>query len=571
MRPTQPMLSATQPFWNSLTQGIQEKLLLGSVGKLHLLRLAENALRQISPKSPQQASFFAGLGLDLLVAAWEHDPLDGHLASQLLALQSKWPGVPDHLHGVLQFVARSWRQPAQNTYYSRLLQRRDPDKLRRFLEQMVTKEHDNLYWWQQLVAFGCFEQDWDWTTHCLDRHWPGEQDILKTAIQFDLFFFQGLPPPKEALQGKLEHVLSRAEGQKLLGDLAQSLGERENALKHWLASLRLRPWQTSLLLKVHDQITKRDQHLAALPGKTMILLYSFNKAEELGVTLASLAASELNNAKIIVLDNASSDHTGSVLHHWTKQLGPERLETVTLPVNIGAPAARNWLMHLPECWEADWIIYLDDDVSLPPDWLMRLGGAVETYPKAGVWGCKVVDFQNPIVVQSADLHVLPLDRDGQESQGESWTSFQLSNLHHQVLDQGQFNYLRPCASVTGCCHLFARDVLHECGDFDLRFSPSQFDDLDHDLRLALAGRPAVYQGHLEVRHLKRTGRATLKNPLQYGSAMANEYKLHNKYSLEMVDQLAASVQNALRQDLISKVQSIDAMVDYHGWIKNNDG
>lgn len=543
------------PFWEKLPDDFSKEFVLGSVGKLHLVSLAEKALSRASQAPPERSPRYANLGLDLLLAAWEEDLLDGHLASQLLTLQSKLPGVPPELTPVLQLVAQSWRQPEQNAYYARILQRRETDKVRHFLEQMLKKDRQNLYWWQQTFASGCFDQDWQWLEHCLTRYWPDSLHPLNAVLRADLDRLRELPQDRNNLRVKMELTLSAAAGERLLGDLALARGERDKAVAHWLSSIRMRPWQTSLVLKAHDLITGRDQHRAVLPGKTLILLYSYNKADELAVTLASLAQSELHGAGIIVLDNASTDRTADVLRAWTEKLGPDRLQTVGLPVNIGAPAARNWLMQLPAAKNADWLVYLDDDVSLPGDWISLLGAARDLYPHAGVWGCKVVDYQNPMNVQSADLHVLPCGRK-QEGENGNWTTFKLSNLHHQVLDHPRFSYLRPCASVTGCCHLFARNILLENGGFDLRFSPSQFDDLDHDLRLVLAGRTAVYQGHLMVRHLKQTGRATMHNTQQYGNAMANEYKLHQKYSPAMVDRVTADDHEAAADDLRIKAQAV---------------
>ncbi|NLY40385.1 MAG: hypothetical protein GX055_02015 [Desulfovibrionales bacterium] len=116
-------------------------------------------------------------------------------------------------------------------------------------------------------------------------------------------------------------------------------------------------------------------------------------------------------------------------------------------------------------------------------------------------------------------------------------NFTLSDIHCQTLDFGQFNYMRPCSSVTGCCHLFYMDRLLECGDFDLRFSPSQYDDLEHDIRLNLHGRYAAYQGHLRILHLKRTGKGTRGNPAQFSSAVANMHKLQKKYTATQYAQL----------------------------------
>ena len=559
---------ATSPsFWNRLPAPVQDNLLLGSVGKLHLVTMAEQALGQAaSGASPTQASFCVSLGLDMLLAAWEEDPLDGQLAGQLLMLQQKLPGLPEHLIEIFRYVAQKWQPPQQNAYYARLVQRRETQKMCRFLEQTLEKDSENLYWWQQALSVGPFEQEWEWTTHCMDHHWPAAMPLLGQRIRAELRLLRGLPVTDQMLVTAQEIAMSAACGHRLLGDLAFSNGDREQALDHWRHALRLRPWQTGLILKMHDALRGVDQQRATLPGKTMILLYSYNKAEELAVTLDSLQASRLHGATVAVLDNASTDHTPDVLRSWQDRLDPERFQVIALPVNIGAPAARNWLMHLPECRAADWLVYLDDDVSLPEDWLERLGAAREVYPEAGVWGCKVVDFQNPASIQSADLHVRELKPADRPDASQSWTSFRLSNLHHQILDQGQFSYLRPCSSVTGCCHLFARDVLLECGDFDLRFSPSQFDDLDHDLRLSLNGRPAVYTGHLEIGHLKRTGRATLNNAQQYGSAMANEYKLHHNYSPVQVERIANQDRTATREDLLAKARTMVEHGDLQEWM-----
>ncbi|WP_052813000.1 glycosyltransferase family 2 protein [Desulfonatronum thioautotrophicum] len=566
MHQASPMLPHDIPFWHMLPEPLQDNLLLGSVGKLHLVTMAEQALGQaVSGASPTQASFCVSLGLDMLLAAWEEDPLDGQLAGQLLMLQQKLPGLPEYLIEIFRYVAQKWQPPEQNAYYARLVQRRETEKMCRFLEQMLGKDQDNLYWWQQALMVGPYEQEWEWIQHCMDHYWPAAMPLLGQRIRAELRILQGLPVSDRMLDTAREIAMSPACGQRLLGDLAYTEGNRDQALHHWRQTLRLRPWQTGLILKMHDALLGVDRERTVLPGKTMILLYSFNKADELAVTLDSLQDSRLHGATVAILDNASSDQTPDLLRGRQDRLGPERFQVISLPVNIGAPAARNWLMHLPECREADWLVYLDDDVSLPEDWLERLGAARGAYPEAGVWGCKVVDFHNPASIQSADLHVRELKPTDRPDASQSWTSFRLSNLHHQVLDQGQFSYMRPCSSVTGCCHLFARDVLLECGDFDLRFSPSQFDDLDHDLRLNLNGRPAVYTGHLEIGHLKRTGRATLNNTQQYGSAMANEYKLHHNYAQEQVERIANLDRAATRVDLLAKVQTMAEHGDLQEW------
>ena len=73
-------------------------------------------------------------------------------------------------------------------------------------------------------------------------------------------------------------------------------------------------------------------------------------------------------------------------------------------------------------------------------------------------------------------HVWPTPRQG-AFQGRGFTLLR-PWLH--TPDWGAYGLTRPCATVTGCCHLFPTDVLAATGGFDLRFSPTQYDDLDHD-------------------------------------------------------------------------------------------
>ena len=258
----------------------------------------------------------------------------------------------------------------------------------------------------------------------------------------------------------------------------------------------------------------------------------------------------------------STDNTAEILSSWQSRfemaLGPDRFTAITLPVNIGAPAARNWLMNLDAVQKHDFICYLDDDILLPPDWLLKFGSAVRQYPDAGVWGCKVVDHVNQSLIQSADSHLsvdpeaIPLDLTRTAP-----NPFKLTDLHIQSLDTGLFDILRPCASVTGCCHLFRTKKLLESGDFAIHLSPSQYDDLEHDLRLCEAGLFPVYQGHLTIRHKKRTGAASRVSMQEEGNALGNKYKMQTMHEHGNIVSAMKAEQNLLENDLLMKMGIVE--------------
>jgi GT2 family glycosyltransferase len=527
--------------WPLLPETVRRGLLVGSEGKLHLMHLAQELLAGAQNQATAARKIHLDLGMDLLQTAWSKDPLDGQLAGQLLALDGKWPCLDPRAKALAREVAARWQRPEDLRYYRRLAESRDSEKLRRFLLAQLAKEGGNLYWWQQVVSLGMFEQDQELLGTMLRQDWSGLEPCRK-SLAGDVAWLSG---KQDAACGAYAKAFGRdAELRRAERLFAQ--GREGEARALWLSAFQAAPWLTSEILRVFDLTQGTGMRRDALPGRVAIALYSYNKAEELDATLHSLFASDTGDNPVWVLDNGSSDGTAAVLDAWEEKAGG-RLRRIDLHVNIGAPAARNWLMSVPEIRECDWMAYLDDDVELPGDWLQTLGAAVAAYPEAGVWGCKVVDHAQDCVMQSTDLHLVP-----PVSEEEAQRRFKVSDLQHQTLDFGQFDYLRPCASVTGCCHLFRMDRLQDSGGFDLRFSPTQFDDLEHDIRLNRAGQYAVYQGFLGIRHKKRTGKSSRTSTSEFGNSLGNMHKLQMKYSAQDYEGIMAWESEVLLRDFMRK-------------------
>ena len=119
-------------------------------------------------------------------------------------------------------------------------------------------------------------------------------------------------------------------------------------------------------------------------------------------------------------------------------------------------------------------------------------------------------------------------------------------------DYGLFAYTRPCLSVSGCCHLLSRAAIEAAGPFDIRFNPTQFDDLDRDIRSWLAGYPAVYDGSVRVAHEQASSLAKAKTPAQVAHILGNKIKLETKFTDEDVERLWRENLDVLKRDLLDK-------------------
>ncbi|WP_285907204.1 glycosyltransferase family A protein [Pseudodesulfovibrio pelocollis] len=522
-------------------------LLLGCTGRVHLHATAATALAH----SRAPGDRFSMIGADLLLAAWGENPFDGQCAALLAQSAGRLPALPKPLVPILRSVMAHW-QP-EVTPETRLAMAGPPRDQLACITGHLRHAPRNLFWWHHLYEFCRIRGDWSLfstalTTTLTTVVTPEGLGPLFAYAQANALLVSGEALPAAAIYRHLEESLPLPLVRERLATAWLRAGKRDGGTDLLRQCAHSRPWHTGLWLRLFELAVDGANDLRPLPGRVMILGYSWNKATDLAVTLDSLARSDLGDAQVRILDNGSTDDTAEVVRRFIDRVGSDRAGLVRLPVNVGAPAARNWLMHLPEVAASDFTAYIDDDIALPPDWLLRLGGAVGRYPEAGVWGCKVVDFDGPARVQCGEHNLTP-DPAGREQA-------LMATLMLQEADFGQADYIRPCASVTGCVHLFRTARLLDNGPFDLRFSPTQYDDLERDLRMVLGGGYAVYQGFLAVRHKRVSGAQSDVGGGQAAGAAANMRKLLGKYAPEEFERMAGLMDRVLLTDLTVKMQAL---------------
>jgi GT2 family glycosyltransferase len=538
----------------SVPDPLARALLAGGDGRGDLARAADAV--QAMANGSEAAPGLAALARELRLAAFEADPLDGAAAAAVLASEAEHPFLDAPRLALARAAADRDAPPADARYFIRLLERRDHGKTMAFLAGRLQAEPDNLHWTRHLASLSLAAGDLAAAARAaghLRRTGPAVLAAVADLIDADAAFLAQDFRRAEGLYAAAAAVCPLAPAVVRRAEALVRIGRRALALDVLARDIARRPWNVTTLLRLHDLARSRDQDVAPLTGGLALVLYTCNKADDLDRTLAGLSRADLSFApegRIVVLDNGSTDATPDVLSAWADRFGPDRFRRIDLPVNIGAPAARNWLMRHEAVQNAAFTAYLDDDADVPADFLGRLGAAVQTYPGAGVYGCRVVDAERPAHVQSADLFIEP--RPAPQDDRAYSRAFETSRAHLHNLDMGRLDYLRPCASVTGCCHLFAARTLLDVGDFDIRLSPSQYDDLDHDFRCLLADKIPVYQGHLRVLHRKRTGSQGRPGGSQYSIGFANQFKLHQFYSHDQFQAMADAAFRAARLDAAAK-------------------
>lgn len=320
-------------------------------------------------------------------------------------------------------------------------------------------------------------------------------------------------------------------GQDLFNYLAEFRvlqNRKDEAVRLYEVSYEMDPSQIPIKYRLNALSSGSPCWPDALYQSIAICIYSYNKADLLARTLVSLGKSRIGRAKIFCLLNGCTDSSLDRVKLIDRQVfGHNPIKIISLPVNIGAPAARNWLLSLEEVRSADFVAFLDDDVEVKENWLEGLVSTLHDHGGGGVAGVKVLNPGQPeriqylyrnIAVARNDLIRISLDT-------PNWN-----------YDVGFYDVVRPTVNVMGCCHVFRRKALDTIPFFDIRYSPSQMDDIAHDIHLVLSGHQVIYNGNIHCVHYQGSGvgRGSRNISLdKLGNVIGNDVKFFYHFATQL--------------------------------------
>lgn len=487
----------------------------------------------------------------LLTLAFQENPFAAEPLALLEAVQAAHPFLPPRAQALVRLLRAAPVLETDDVRFEDILAARDPELVSRYLEVAAKDRRTGLARLAPAFFSLCRLPDADEARRLLAAFGPSLPPPLFARLQAELAVLRQSPEQALPEIASLDPDVWGLYAAIATSRLCQRLGDREGALAACLGARRRLSHHVNLTLAAHALAFPAPPPTDPVPDQVAVCLYSMNKAELLRECLTHLAGTRLGGSLVAVLDNGSTDHTPRMLSDVAGLFPEGRLRTVRLPVNVGAPGARNWLLALPEVQARPYVAFLDDDAFPEPDWLARLLGTAARFPQAGVVGCAIVDRAAPHDHQSADYNLFPPHM-GTSTLPEITERLFVCDACRLLPDLGQFAYIRPCLSVSGCCHLLTRQAIEAVGAFDIRFNPTQFDDLERDIRSWLAGFPAVYDGTIRVAHQQASSLAKAKTSAQVAHILGNKIKLETKFSDADVDRLWRENLVVLGRDLLEK-------------------
>ncbi len=212
------------------------------------------------------------------------------------------------------------------------------------------------------------------------------------------------------------------------------------------------------------------------------IIPTWNRADLLKSILANLAAQTVPPDQIIVVDNGSTDATPLV----TRQCSTDSVfHLVSFPENRGFAVAVNEGIARST---GDWILILNNDVILEPDWLERLlRRAIE----------ENASFAVGKLLRPGPLNEIDGSWDLVSRAAYAW------RCGYGKRDGVVWSTPRRIGFAPMTAALFRRSVFEQIGVLETRFE-SYYEDVDFGVRCKLAGIEGIYEPSAVARHMSKT-------------------------------------------------------------------
>ena len=207
-----------------------------------------------------------------------------------------------------------------------------------------------------------------------------------------------------------------------------------------------------------------------------IIVLNYNGRRWLEACLDSLLATDYPNFRVTLVDNASSD--GSV------QLARDRypqVEVIVNPANCGFSEGNNVGIHEALANNADYVVLLNPDTKVEPEWLRKLIAVGEAETRVGILGA------------------VQLEYDGAEF--NSWTKTVMRQLLDELKRPESARDWISVEWVEGACFAVKRKVFEDVGLLDPIYF-AFYEEIDFCRRAAALGYEIALVPRSRIHHYR---------------------------------------------------------------------
>ena len=243
--------------------------------------------------------------------------------------------------------------------------------------------------------------------------------------------------------------------------------------------------------------------------------------------------------EVILADDCSTDLTTSIT---------ERV------ANINVMRSERNLRFLGNCNQAavaargDYILFLNNDTAVCPNWLPPLVEVMETDPEVGIVGPGLL-FANGKLQEAGAI---------MWQDGSAWNFGRMDDP-----DKPDYNYLKETDYISGACLLIRSQLWQQLGGFDTRYAPAYYEDADIAFAARAAGYKVIYQPLSRVFHFEGVSNGTDLNAGVKQYQVQNQAKFREKWAHELDTFHFPNAENVFQARDRSRQQRTILFIDHY--------
>jgi len=231
--------------------------------------------------------------------------------------------------------------------------------------------------------------------------------------------------------------------------------------------------------------------------KVFIIILNWNGCEDTIECIESLKKINYSDYKIVVVDNGSTDESLDVI---PRKFGD--IAFIETKKNLGFAGGNNVGIKYALENQADYVLLLNNDTVVEPDFLTKLVEAAESDKKIGIVGPIIMFYDKRDTIWFGGGRVNWL-----RTRGEHISYGQVASDKWSVISKAE-----EVDYITGCCFLIKREVIEKIGllseDYFL-----YYEDVDWCLRSKKAGFRSVFVSSAKIYH--KQSRSTKESSYPY--------------------------------------------------------
>ena len=254
--------------------------------------------------------------------------------------------------------------------------------------------------------------------------------------------------------------------------------------------------------------------------KVSIIILNWNGLEDTIECLESLKKITHPNYEVIVVDNGSEGNDAQMLQ---ERFG-DYIHIIRNDKNYGfAGGANIGMRYVLNNSAADYVLLLNNDTVVDPEFLTELVKVAEADPAIGITGGKIYYYDNPGQLQFVWGRIGL--RAGRVISTPKVVAEKIKSIE---LDKGQYNQIKEADWVTCCCFLIKEQVLKSIGSLDESYF-FYWEEMDYCVRARKAGYKIVYVPKAKIWHKGEQSSKKIRGFARY-YAVRNRFRFMKKHA-----------------------------------------